>query len=250
MAAKIWGAKVTQSVLLFGQAVALALMPLAARIGKGPLALAVCMTVVGVLQAPLVPGLAPMERVWMPPGPERALSLRIPHLGMRFSFISALTIPLLATRYGWRSVPYIFGGASALLGVVWTTWATDTPDTWRGPPVMSTVERELFGLRTTAQADPGNGSATIPGTSKPKGFATLSTYFFRVPQAYLPVLGHTTIVAIDYAIMQWSPTRYLYELGCSPAQMGLHVALPNIVDVFSQFVSSAIEARVNRAGMQ
>ena len=46
-----------------------------------------------------------------------------------------------------------------------------------------------------------------------------------------------------------SSTRYLYELGCSPAQMGFHMALPNIVDIFSQFLSSAIEARVHRSGM-
>jgi hypothetical protein len=108
---------------------------------------------------------------------------------------------------------------------------------------------------TAAAANPTRDSSSSSSSSSSKsgkpgggGGMSLATFFFRVPQAYLPVLGHTTIVAIDYAIMQWSPTRYLYELGCSPAQMGLHVALPNIVDVFSQFLSSAIEARVNRAG--
>jgi hypothetical protein len=45
-----------------------------------------------------------MERLWCPPGPERAFSLRIPHLGMRLSFLSIGTIPLLVARFGWRSV--------------------------------------------------------------------------------------------------------------------------------------------------
>ena len=31
--------------------------------------------------------------------------------------------------------------------------------------------------------------------------------------------------------------------------MGFHMALPNIVDIFGQFLSSAIEARVHRSGM-
>eukprot|EP01052_Picozoa_sp_SAG31_P023310 SAG31_NODE_1914_length_6931_cov_6.490340_4_plen_153_part_00 len=85
-----------QSALLFGQAAVLGLMPaLAAMGGRAALfGLSASMAAVGVLQAPLVPGLSPLERVWMPPGPERALSLRIPHLGNRLSGNDIRRVPL------------------------------------------------------------------------------------------------------------------------------------------------------------
>ena len=242
VAAKVWGGKAVNTALFYGQGLVVALMPLLAGGGRrGLLGLCGCMSVIGVLQAPLVPGLGPMERAWMPPGPERALSLRIPHLGIRFSFLSALSIPLLATRFGWRVVPYVLSAGSILLGVVWQLWAAETPSEWRKTPAMSVAERKLFGL------DP-NPAAPAPKKKRAAGLS-LATYFVKVPRAWLPVLGHTTGVAIDYALMQWSPTRYLEELGCSPAQMGVHVAIPSAVDIFAQFVTSAIEGAINKAGV-
>ncbi len=83
-AATAFGGKAILNTLLFGQALLLGAMPLAAR-GRGQAAvyrLSATMAVVGVLQGPLIPGLAPMERQWIPAGPSRALALRIPHLGM------------------------------------------------------------------------------------------------------------------------------------------------------------------------
>ena len=50
-------------------------------------------------------------------GPERAFSLRIPHLGMRLAFIAGLTIPVLAKASSWRLVPYTYAAVSAAFGV-------------------------------------------------------------------------------------------------------------------------------------
>ena len=66
VAAKIFGGKATQTGLMIGMAGALAAMPALAAGGgrRGLLGLCGCMSAIGVLQGPLVPGLAPMERVW------------------------------------------------------------------------------------------------------------------------------------------------------------------------------------------
>ena len=46
---------------------------------------------------------------------------------------------------------------------------------------------------------------------------------------------------LDYAISIWAPTRYLEELAVSPVQAGVYIAIPNIADFCSQFVTGAIE---------
>ena len=64
------------------------------------------------------------------------------------AFVSGLAIPLLAGKFGWRSVPYTFAAVSASLGVIWHCWAAETPALWSGPPVMKPAERALFELDT------------------------------------------------------------------------------------------------------
>ena len=74
----------------------------------------------------------------------------------------------------------------------------------------------------------------------------MMTDFFRVPRAYLPILGHSIIAIIDNGISIWAPTRYLNELGCSPVQAGIYIAIPNIADFCSQFILGAFEYLLRR----
>eukprot|EP01052_Picozoa_sp_SAG31_P023309 SAG31_NODE_1914_length_6931_cov_6.490340_3_plen_171_part_00 len=158
---------------------------------------------------------------------------------------AGLVIPFLASRFGWRVVPLALGAASFLLGVVWTAWAANTPATWRGPPAMTNSERQLFGLdatRNDCKSDVKPSTATAEKREdRSHSFLGLPTYFFRVPASYLPILGQTASCVMDYSVMQWAPTRYMAELGCSAAKMGLYVAIPNAVDFIAQFTSVRTE---------
>jgi sugar phosphate permease len=185
--AKIVGGKAMLNASLFGQALCLMLLPVAARAGgqRAVNLMCACMGGLGVLQGPLIPGLAPIEAAWIPPGPSRALALRIPHMGMRFHFLGALVIPVLATsRFGWRAAPISFGVGCGLLGLIWNSWITNTPAEWRGPPQMKDDEKVLFGLdKKKPETDDG-------------GSKQLATYFFRCGRGYLPMLGHSIIAVV------------------------------------------------------
>ena len=189
--AKIVGGKATLNVSLFGQALCLMLLPVAARAGgqRAVYLMCACMGGLGVLQGPLIPGLAPIEAAWIPQGPSRALALRIPHMGMRFHFLGTIAIPMLATsRFGWRAAPICFGVGCGLLGCLWNFWAANTPAEWRGPPKMKDDEKALFGLDKKPE---GTGEET---PAKKSG--ALATYFFRCGRGYLPMLGHSILAVI------------------------------------------------------
>ena len=190
--AKIVGGKATLNVSLFGQALCLMLLPVVARAGgqRAVYLMCACMGGLGVLQGPLIPGLAPIEAAWIPQGPSRALALRIPHMGMRFHFLGAIAIPMLATsRFGWRAAPVCFGVGCGLLGCLWNFWAANTPADWRGPPKMKDDEKALFGLDKKPE---GTSEASKPA----KKSGALATYFFRCGRGYLPMLGHSIIAVV------------------------------------------------------
>ena len=48
----------------------------------------------------------------------------------------------IASRFGWRAVPLIFGGATALYALLFHAASAETPLEWRG--AMSDSERELL----------------------------------------------------------------------------------------------------------
>jgi hypothetical protein len=64
---------------------------------------------------------------------------------------------------------------------------------------MRPAERTLFGLAATEAGQGAAGAGTAP-TAKPKRSLALATYFFRVPRAYLPMLGHFIISMLDYGV--------------------------------------------------
>ena len=86
------------------------------------------------------------------------------------------------------------------------------------PAVDESAKRAALAAGESA-AKYGGGGGGGSAQSGSKGFG-LATYFFGVPEAWLPMLGHCSICVVDYALMQWSPTRYLEELACSPAVAG------------------------------
>ena len=79
-----------------------------------------------------------------------------------------------------------------MLGILWNFWAANTPAEWRGPPRMKPEERVLFGLKPDGASSPAAQDET--GDKGKARSLALATYFFRVPRAYLPMLGHTIIV--------------------------------------------------------
>ena len=124
-----FGAKRISTIENSGIAVSLLAAPAAMALG-GPLGLAACFTLLGVFQAPLFPAISVMKKQWTA-GVEpahKAMLLRIMSVGGHIGGVStAWLVPKLASRFGWRSVPYFYGALMAAMAAVWHTCAESEP---------------------------------------------------------------------------------------------------------------------------
>ena len=148
-----FGAKLVSTVENVGISLSLLLAPTAMRAG-GPIGLALCFTSVGVFQAPLFPAISVMKRAWtagVEPA-KRAMLLRIMSVGGHFGAVgTAFAVPRLASRYGWRAVPYVYGGLMGCLALTWHFWASDDV-----PPSNLLADR-----KTSATTLTSNASTTV-----------------------------------------------------------------------------------------
>eukprot|EP01050_Picozoa_sp_SAG11_P027040 SAG11_NODE_6697_length_1264_cov_2.075536_1_plen_127_part_10 len=69
-------------------------------------------------------------------------------------------VPKLATVRGWRSVPYLYGTLSAVMFVLWHSFAADRPLAWRDRLVtMQPDERALLDGIGKPEAAPQQAAA-------------------------------------------------------------------------------------------
>ena len=124
-AAQKWGAKAVAQLNLAGNT-ALLLLPMLA--GRGVRALSLCLCLIGLCQGPLVPSVSVLQRNWLPNGPMRAWALTFVSMGGRLArLVAAGTGPLLADRFGWRVIAYLYGTLAAAFAVTFTVVASEQP---------------------------------------------------------------------------------------------------------------------------
>ena len=148
---------------------------------------------------------------------------------------TTILTPWLAASRGWRSVPYLYAGATAVFTALWCAFAANTPQEWRGPPHMNEPEIALL-------------EAGVKGQAKKSGRG-IPWYLFKVGAANAIILSHIAANATEYTLTQWAPTFFIEQHGVSPAQLGQFLALPQTAAFAATFVTAALEDLALRSGM-
>ena len=145
------GAKALIVANLLGVGGCLLAMPAAGR--HSVQLLAWLQAAMGFFAAFLFPMQKVLLREWAPLtlGTERVWALRAGGFGMQAGIVgTSFLTPLLATRYGWRRVPRIYGLATIVGGVLWQLVAVNKPAQWKG---ISPTELALLSCRGVSQRE-------------------------------------------------------------------------------------------------
>lgn len=211
-AAQKYGAKVVAQLNLVGNA-CLLVLPTAARFGAT--SLAACLCIVGVCQGPLVPTVSVLQRNWLPSGPMRAWAISFVSTGGRLARMVAMgTGPLLANRFGWRSIAYLYGTVATAFAVLFTLFGAEAPEA-----VPNTAH-----TTTTAKSH--------GGTPARKAF---EWRIFSVPAVQALLWGQVASNTADYTLSQWSAIYYSEQLTVPIALVGAHLAAPQIINTVGVF---------------
>ena len=181
------GAKAIIVGNLVGLGGCLLAMPAAARHSVQLLAL--LQGGMGFFAAFLFPIQKVLLRKWAPLslGTERVWALRSGGFGMQAGIVgSTFLTPLLATKYGWRRVPLIYGAATLLGGLLWQLIAVNRPAQWKGiaPDELALLEEASEGEEEKAPGLADAEAATKAAPALPPRLlvhpAVLATFWINV----------------------------------------------------------------------
>ena len=118
-------------------------------------------------------------------------------------FLTSFATAVIASKYGWRAVPWVYAAVTAAFAVPFHLLATDTPKDWadRGWPAMSDSEKVL--LKVTKAAPEPPVPAVPAGPVAPGGGGGLSALLTSVA-ALCPVLLHTADNMASYCLAYWA----------------------------------------------
>jgi sugar phosphate permease len=136
-----FGGKLVSTVNLWSNALLFLLTPLAARHG-GAVAVAAVFAALGLAQGSYVPSSSVMIKAWLPTGVGRPWALRAMELGQRVGpLIAAWSVPVMVARWGWASVPRVYGSFGVLFALVWQLAAREGPLTTAGDAAAAAVSK-------------------------------------------------------------------------------------------------------------
>ena len=236
------GEKALTTVNICANAVFFCLLPAAASLGAGPLA--VCLTTMGLFQGTIVPCIVGLQVYWLPKdGKEKIWASRSLPLGSVVAQIlaSALTPRLATSAMGWRRVAYTYGSANAIFAVIWAALAADRPRKWHGPPAMRDEELAMLEASSpdTCNAKPTDDSTNAVAVKrKPLGVLDL----MRVPAARGCCCSAFAIGTLVYTLTPRAPSYYMRTLGVSPMRTGQLLALPPIMMQVTDLLTGALES--------
>ena len=146
------GAKGVLSLNNLGLLASLLAIPPAARVSSS--AVWICIAVMGVMQGPFIVAQGAITQNWSVAGPERPLAVFIIRLGGNLAKVvaSAGTPLLCATRWGWRTVCYTYGGAILAYSLFWNLVAKNSPRPKKAPLLETKgIESAAAGKAVTKQ---------------------------------------------------------------------------------------------------
>ena len=201
-AAQVFGAKIVAAFNLLGNGLLLAVSPLAARSSNPVPLLATCFAICGLFQGPLVPGQGVMKYPWLPKGVAKAWALRMISLGTRIGRLLAASVtPWLCDKFGWQFVPYVYGGATAVFGLIFQLLAANKP--------------------TAAQIGDAEDETPKPAAAPAAKTEQKSVNYsiLKVPAAQSVILAHVGDNNSEYTLSQWAPTVMLTVLNGASAHL-------------------------------
>lgn len=222
-AAQRYGPKIIFTLNLLGHTLCLALP--AAAAASNPMWLYTCLTALGLAQGPLIPVQGALKTNWLTKGPSRAWALRVIGLGNRLAgpLANWLVPSLAATRFGWRSVAYLWGTFSGVFAVVWHCLAADAP-------AEETSKAAAFADVTSSEQK------------------TVRWDIFKLPSTLVVPWCHLCDNNAMYSLAMLAPTVYTTRLGLLPEHLGPHLAIPPAINVFGAFVIAALENSLSARG--
>lgn len=220
-----------------GSCVALLALPAAAATSARMVWL--CFASMGVMQGLFIAPQAALTTNWVPRGPERPLGVYIVRLGGNLAKLlaSGLTPLLCSSRFGWRAVPWVYGGGVLLYVVLFKLLARDSP-----PPPPTPESSPPVGNGKIVEEEPRSGP---PSQGSGGGF--------RVAQLFVRPTLATLAVQIAHMLCEfnivtaWAPTYFHEVLGVPLGpQLGFLTSLPVIVGIGSKSVIAAWETLMLR----
>jgi len=106
----------------------------------------------------------------------------------------------MAARWGWASVPKLYGGLSLIFSLMFQVGAMESPSTAGSPTSMAKIE-----------ADPVDWAV------------------FRLAPVQACIWSHFASNNTIAVMSAWSPTYFVNNLRCSPTQAGTLLAIPPLV---------------------
>ena len=213
-----------------GSCVALLALPTAAARSAGMVWL--CFASMGVMQGLFIAPQAALTTNWVPRGPERPLGVFIIRLGGNLAKLmaSGLTPLLCASRFGWRAVPWVYGGGVLVYVLLFRLLARDRP----------------------SLAKTGQSVHQLPAESTERSTSS----GFRVAQLLVRPTLATLAVQVAHMLCEfnivtaWAPTYFHEVLGVPlGAELGFLTSLPVIVGIGSKSVIAAWESMLLRWGV-
>lgn len=225
-----FGGKDILTVNMAGNALLLCLLPKAAAMGEGWLYAA--MSVMGAFQGPLIPAQGAIKASWLAGlGAERPFVLRVMGLGSKIaSTLTGLAVPALAsTRWGWRSVPYVYGFFTACFATAWHCLASNAP-------------KDLPAPAAAADADADAPAAkTAPPPEKKK---SVEWGIMTCLPVQATMWAHIVDNTMTYTMNQMGPVWYTSVCNVPATSMGLYLAIPPTLNVCGSFVVGRLEKQL------
>lgn len=234
-----FGGKPTMSVCLFGTAACFLAIPGAMATGGIALTSAL-LGILGLLQGPMSPCQAQVNRDWIPPeGQERSNVLRIQGLAHTSSpMLASIVTPLLA-RGGWRRVFYVLGGTVGVFSILWhtlvsnrrggTATATEpaSPKAVVGSPARGRPERKEL------------PAAKSPAAKKPLAQGSPEWRIFTLPSVIALIFWQFGSNFLFACLQMLGPTYYTTTLQCSSERAGVLLALAQLTNFPATFFGTS-----------
>ncbi len=212
--------------------------------------------VMGFFAAFLFPMQKVLLREWAPLslGTERVWALRAGGFGMQAGIVGTTFLtPLLATRYGWRQVPRLYGMATVVGGVLWQLIAVNKPSQWKG---ISSSELALLDPSQEKSTGEDKDAGTVAdevqversGNAAPAARPALPPRLLVHPSVLSTFWINVADNASMYTLQQWALVWFTEHHATSAAQAGGFLAAANVVNVAGQFVSAGVESALLRHG--